>query len=680
MADYTSAKRVDQLLELTSIDDTDLVIISPTTQAKKITWGNVKVTLSTLYAGASHSHAIADVTGLQTALDGKAASTHDHTISQVTNLQTTLDGKANTNHSHIINDTTGLQTALNGKSDVGHTHLAVDISDLASELSGKSDVGHGHAISDVTGLQTALDDKAAASALSSKQNSDSFLTAISGLSGTASQVLRRNASNTAYEFATISGGGTVDLTTDVTGVLPVDNGGTGLDLSDLSGQAGMVVAVKGDESGYEFVSAGGGSGTVTSVGVSAPSSIFEVGSSPVTASGTIVLSFATGQAAHYVLGTDSSGNVGLMGLTAAQIATAVAPGASGNVLTSDGTTWTSAAPSGGGGGGDPVEISQDGVSVETEVATLDVIGPLLEATSISAGNVELAFAYPTVTVPLAGTNTVTPSGTDFDDLLPFMTDAVDTLLVNASSSGEFIAIDAHDLASFDLNRTLHIEDDFFCWSTTAASNTPFFRQVVSGTGAAAAGTTVGVSAGHLGVISLATGTTTTGRTMIANDCYMYAGNGPLVFETMFMLEDLSDGTNRFFLRAGLMSTSSNTDATGIYFRYIDNQASGNLQAICRNGGSETATDLGLTLVADTWYRGRFEVNEDWSEVKFSAYGDGSSSVNTATITTDIPVSGTMIFPNAGAIYKNSLGTTSRLAYLDYCKVHQKLTAPRIANP
>ena len=41
-----------------------------------------------------HSHAIADVTGLQTALDGKAASSHSHPISGVTGLQTALDGKA----------------------------------------------------------------------------------------------------------------------------------------------------------------------------------------------------------------------------------------------------------------------------------------------------------------------------------------------------------------------------------------------------------------------------------------------------------------------------------------------------------------------------------------------------------------------------------------------------------
>lgn len=52
--------------------------------------------LAATYAALSHSHEIADVSGLQTALDGKAASSHTHTIANITNLQTTLDAKANT--------------------------------------------------------------------------------------------------------------------------------------------------------------------------------------------------------------------------------------------------------------------------------------------------------------------------------------------------------------------------------------------------------------------------------------------------------------------------------------------------------------------------------------------------------------------------------------------------------
>lgn len=45
------------------------------------------------FAPAVHTHTIANVTGLQTALDGKAASSHTHTIANVTGLQSALDAK-----------------------------------------------------------------------------------------------------------------------------------------------------------------------------------------------------------------------------------------------------------------------------------------------------------------------------------------------------------------------------------------------------------------------------------------------------------------------------------------------------------------------------------------------------------------------------------------------------------
>ena len=66
-------------------------------------------------AASTHTHTIANVTGLQTALDGKAASSHTHTIANVTGLQGALDGKAASSHTHAIANVTGLQTALDSK-------------------------------------------------------------------------------------------------------------------------------------------------------------------------------------------------------------------------------------------------------------------------------------------------------------------------------------------------------------------------------------------------------------------------------------------------------------------------------------------------------------------------------------------------------------------------------------
>jgi len=75
-----------------------------------------------------------------------------------TSIQTALDGKANTSHTHSIANVTGLQAALDAKASS---------SDLSSGLSGKANSSHTHAISDITNLQTSLDAKASTSSLTS---------------------------------------------------------------------------------------------------------------------------------------------------------------------------------------------------------------------------------------------------------------------------------------------------------------------------------------------------------------------------------------------------------------------------------------------------------------------------------------------------------------------------------
>ena len=52
-------------------------------------------------------------------------------------------------HTHVVADTTGLQTALDGKAAASHTHVKANITDFA----------HTHPISEVTNLQTSLDSK-----------------------------------------------------------------------------------------------------------------------------------------------------------------------------------------------------------------------------------------------------------------------------------------------------------------------------------------------------------------------------------------------------------------------------------------------------------------------------------------------------------------------------------------
>lgn len=86
-------------------------------------WGEVTGKPST-FTPASHTHTIANVTGLQDELDGKqesgsyAAASHTHTVANVTGLQAALDGKqasgnyAASSHTHTMAQVTGLEAAL----------------------------------------------------------------------------------------------------------------------------------------------------------------------------------------------------------------------------------------------------------------------------------------------------------------------------------------------------------------------------------------------------------------------------------------------------------------------------------------------------------------------------------------------------------------------------------------
>ena len=189
--------------------------------------GSAAYTNTNAYAAASHSHAITNVTGLQKALDGKAAAshTHDDRYYTETEINTKLNGKANSSHTHASADITSLDVSkLTGTIDIarlpagalercvvvtddtarfkltttdiqkgdtvkvtgtGKMYFVVDDSKLTSEggyevytagsatsvpwsgVTGKPSTftpsAHNQAISTITGLQAALDGKASSS-------------------------------------------------------------------------------------------------------------------------------------------------------------------------------------------------------------------------------------------------------------------------------------------------------------------------------------------------------------------------------------------------------------------------------------------------------------------------------------------------------------------------------------
>ena len=102
---------------------------------------------------------------LNAAIGNKANVTHTHAVTDITNLQTALDAKAASEHTHIISNIDSLQTALNAKADSSHSHNDVYYTETEVDtlLSAKANTSHTHTIANITGLQSALDGKAATS-------------------------------------------------------------------------------------------------------------------------------------------------------------------------------------------------------------------------------------------------------------------------------------------------------------------------------------------------------------------------------------------------------------------------------------------------------------------------------------------------------------------------------------
>ena len=135
------------------------------------------------------------------------------------------------------------------------------------------------------------------------------------------------------------------LTTGVTGILPIANGGTATATPALVQGSGVTITGTWPN---QTIAATGSGGTVTSVAATVPS-LLSVSGSPITTSGTLAFTYS-GTALPVANGgtgapTLTANNVILGNGTSAPLF--VAPGSTGNVLTSDGSTWTSAAVASG---------------------------------------------------------------------------------------------------------------------------------------------------------------------------------------------------------------------------------------------------------------------------------------------------------------------------------------------
>lgn len=120
----------------------------------------------------------------------------------------------------------------------------------------------------------------------------------------------------------------------------------------------------------------------------------------------------------------------------------------------------------------------------------------------------------------------------------------------------------------------------------------------------------------------------------------------------------SDADETFVVRLGFCDSDAGDGTDGAFFRYTDSVNGGRWQAVTRDGGSETATDTGVTADQDPAVF-EIRVNPDCTSVKF--YIDGTL---VATNTTNLPDADEFTGMMPGSIVKTA-GTNSRAFHIDY---------------
>lgn len=194
-----------------------------------------------------------------------------------------------------------------------------------------------------------------------------------------------------------------------------------------------------------------------------------------------------------------------------------------------------------------------------------------------------------------------------------------------------------------------------------------------GTATVVAALAADMVAGHPGMVTFNTGTTSgVGRAGIGLSASASTmGNGVVMNsetyyeEWLINLRQLSNATDEFHVEVGLhRSSTATTQTNGLTFKYDRATYGANWQVENSSASSTTRTDTGVA-VATGWHK--FKIVATSSSVEY--YIDGAL---VATQTTNIPSVNIV----TGAKISKSAGTTNTIMDVDYVTIFKRFSSPR----
>jgi hypothetical protein len=197
-------------------------------------------------------------------------------------------------------------------------------------------------------------------------------------------------------------------------------------------------------------------------------------------------------------------------------------------------------------------------------------------------------------------------------------------------------------------------DDFTFASLGNGANPHDWVSVNGGGGGGSGASVLVIASGDpQGIINMTSGTTaalaSTGGMSSHNGVNKISlGTWPVTVEWRVRVPVLSDGTNTYEARCGLMDGAgavAGDPTNGVYFVYSSAINGGQWRGVTRSASTSTPVDSTVAVVAGTWYKLRAEVNSTRTNVDF--YVDsGSGYVLIGSSATNIPLSSAFLRVNA----------------------------------